>query len=65
MNGTEHTFPIAEEAAHKLDDLKADIEHSQPVQEARDMLGMSPDAKTMNMIAVGIGVLALILWLRD
>jgi hypothetical protein len=63
MNAIDHTFPVSEEIAHKLDDLKDEITHSRPVTEvARRMDG---SAQRMNILAVAIGVIALIFWLRD
>ena len=63
MNGIDHTFPVSEEIAHKLDDLKDEITHSQPVTEVARRIDGSK--QTMNTLAVALGVIALLFWLRD
>ena len=63
MNAIDHTFPLAEEVTHKLDDLKHDIIDSPAVTEVTRKITGSQ--KTMNTVAIFAGLLALIVWLRD
>jgi len=63
MNAIDRTFPLAEETAHKLDDLKNEIVDSPSVTKVTRKITGSD--KTMNTIAIAAGLLALIVWLRD
>jgi hypothetical protein len=63
MNGIDHTFPVSEEASHQLDDLKKKLLSKPAVAEVtRTVTGSK---QTMNTIAIALGLLALIFWLRD
>ena len=63
MNGIDHTFPVSEEIAHKLDDLKDDIVNSPAVTKTTRLFTGSKE--TMNTLAITLGLVALIFWLKD
>ena len=63
MNGIDHTFPVSEDISHKLDDVKNKLLSKPAVAEVtRTVTGSH---KTMNALAVTLGLMALIFWLRD
>ena len=63
MNGIEHTFPVSEEISHKLDDVKNELISKPAVAEiTRTVSGTD---KTMTTLAIAVGFLALIFWLKD
>jgi hypothetical protein len=63
MNGIDHTFPVSEEIAHKLDEVKDEIVNSPAVTKTTRLFTGSKE--TMNTVAITMGLLALILWLKD
>ena len=63
MNGIDHTFPVSEEIAHKLDDLKDEIINAPVVTKTTRLFTGSKE--TMNTLAITLGLLALIFWLKD
>lgn len=63
MNGIDHTFPVSEDIAHKLDDLKNEIAIAPVVTKTTRLFTGSKE--TMNTLAITAALLALIFWQRD
>jgi hypothetical protein len=63
MNGIDHSFPVSEEISHKLDDVKNNLLSKPAVSEVtRTVTGSK---QTMSTLAVALGLVALIFWLKD
>lgn len=63
MNGIDHTFPVSEEISHKLDDVKNTLLSKPAVAEVTRTVTGSKE--TMTTLAVALGLVALIFWLKD
>lgn len=62
MDGIEHNFPLPEPEAHKLDEVKEVLDHTQPPPSGLPAWVQSNP--WMAVVLAGVGGLCLGLWLK-